>query len=92
MNPDGFAIYCNITLSYGNKKSPCVDRDYDAYYVFPSGNVDYGSDNVYRYSYGIIPPDMSSAIYVFLILTDGRPIKFAGSIINASYGINRQNK
>lgn len=43
-------------------------------------------------SYGDISPDMSSAIYVFLILTDGRPIKFAGSIINASYGINRQNK
>ena len=49
MNPDGFAIYCNITLSYGIFFSPDTYNDYGAWYVKSAGNIDYNV--VYNNSY-----------------------------------------
>ena len=51
MNPDGFAIHCNITLSYGII-SPDTINSKSAFYVFPSGDVGIGVGSVYD-SYGI---------------------------------------
>lgn len=52
MNPDGFAIYCNITLSYG-KKSPGTFYSNSAWYVRSDGVVDYNGYYYVSNSYGI---------------------------------------
>lgn len=71
----------DVTDSYG---SPHFNDIAYSYYVHLVGYIDV-SINVHN-SYGCISPDMSSAIYEFLVLASGSPIKFSGSIINASYG------
>ena len=54
MNPDGFAIYCNITLSYGIFFSPFTDIAFnDAWRVLSSGDVGDYLNHVYD-SYGRI--------------------------------------
>ena len=52
MNPDGFAIYCNITLSYGIF-SPYTEYYINEWQVFPSGGIG-NIDDSYVDSYGRI--------------------------------------
>ena len=57
MNPDGFAIYCNITLSYGYQRSPYIGFSSGAYLINPSDVIydRYGGHGVDG-SYGSISP------------------------------------
>lgn len=51
MNPYGFVIYCNITLSYGYERSPNSLYDFFAWPINSSGSVSHDHNYVYN-SYG----------------------------------------
>lgn len=53
MNPDGFAIYCNITLSYGIF-SPFTDSNYIVFLVYPNGYLADDYVDIVAKSYGRI--------------------------------------